>query len=153
MKDVFKILVLTLLCIGQTSCFILTRPSTTVQTNTPKTVEQMLVKRWRFQEAYNVVESRSYDRISNGSYWILFYADGTCYENGFLGTGGNQRLQWNLSGNILRIRGRNLVYGELSGSEVVYTIESISDNRLQLSRWNGRSRNGTDIVRQMIFRY
>ncbi len=153
MKNVFKILVFTLLCIGQTSCFILTRPSTTVQTNTPKTVEQMLVKRWRFQEAYNVVESRSYDRISNGSYWILFYADGTCYENGFLGTGGNQRLQWNLSGNILRIRGRNLVYGELSGSEVVYTIESISDNRLQLSRWNGRSRNGTDIVRQMIFRY
>ncbi len=153
MKNVFKILVFTLLCIGQTSCFILTRPSTTVQTNTPKTVEQMLVKRWRFQEAYNVVESRSYDRISNGSYWILFYADGTCYENGFLGTGGNQRLQWNLSGNMLRIRGRNLVYGELSGSEVVYTIESISDNRLQLSRWNGRSRNGTDIVRQMIFRY
>ena len=54
---------------------------------------------------------------------------------------------------MLRIRGRNLVYGELSGSEVVYTIESISENRLQLSRWNGRSRNGTDIIRQMIFRY
>ena len=152
MKNVFKILVFTLLCIGQTSCFILTRPSTT-QPASPKTVSQMLVRRWRFQEAYNVVNAQIYDRISNGSYWILFYADGTCYENGFLGTGGNQRLQWNLSGNMLRIRGRNLVYGELSGSEVVYTIESISENRLQLSRWNGRSRNGTDIIRQMIFRY
>ncbi len=152
MKNVFKILVFTLLCIGQTSCFILTRPSTT-QPAGPKTVSQMLVKRWRFQEAYNVVNAQIYDRISGGSYWILFYADGTCYENGFLGTGGNQRLQWNLSGNMLRIRGRNLVYGELSGSEVVYTIESISENRLQLSRWNGRSRNGTDIIRQMIFRY
>ena len=153
MKNVFKILVLTLLCMGQTSCFILTRPSTTVQTNTLNAMEQMLVKRWRFQEAYNVVNAQVYDRISNGSYWIRFYADGTCYENGFLGTGGNQELQWTVSGNMLRIRGRNLVYGELSGSEVVYTIESISDNRLQLSRWNGRSRNGTDIVRQMIFRY
>ncbi len=153
MKNVFKILVFTLLCIGQTSCFILTRPSTTVQTNTLNAMEQMLVKSWRFQEAYNVVNAQVYDRISNGSYWIRFYADGTCYENGFLGTGGNQELQWNLSGNVLRIRGRNLVYGELSGSEVVYTIESISENRLQLSRWNGRSRNGTDIIRQMIFRY
>ncbi len=153
MKNVFKILVLTLLCMGQTSCFILTRPSTTVQTNTLNAMEQMLVKRWRFQEAYNVVNAQVYDRISNGSYWIRFYADGTCYENGFLGTGGNQELQWTVSGNMLRIRGRNLVYGELSGSEVVYTIESISENRLQLSRWNGRSRNGTDIIRQMIFRY
>ena len=113
----------------------------------------MLVKRWRFQEAYNVLNSQSYDRVSNGSYWIQFYADGSCYENGILGTGGNQRLQWSISGNILRIRGRNLVYGELSGSEVVYTIESISENRLQLSRWNGRKQNGADIIRQMIFRY
>ena len=153
MKHVFKLLILTLLCIGQTSCFILTRPSTIVQTKTLNAVEQMFVKRWYFQEAYNVVNSRIDDRISNRSYWILFYADGTCYENGFLGTGGSQELQWNLSGNVLRIRGRNLVYGELSGSEVVYTIESISENRLQLSRWNGRSRNGTDIIRQMIFRY
>ena len=56
MKHVFKLLVLTLLCIGQTSCFILTRPSTTVQTNTLNAVEQMLVKRWYFQEAYNVIK-------------------------------------------------------------------------------------------------
>ena len=152
MKKLFKILTIVLLCIGQTGCFIIEKTST-FQSNQQSTISQMLVKNWRFEKAYNVVNSRTYDVITNGSYWIRFYDDGTCYENGFLGTGGKQKLNWNVSGNLLRIRGKNLVYGELSGSEVVYTIENISSSRLELSRWNGRQQDGRDIVRHMIFSY
>ncbi|MBR1877534.1 MAG: hypothetical protein IJ814_00865 [Paludibacteraceae bacterium] len=113
----------------------------------------MLVKRWQFQQAYNVVNSQAYDVIRNSSYWIQFYSDGTCYENGFLGTGGRRLLRWSVSGNQLTIRGNNLSYGELNGSEVVYTIESVSATELHLSRWNGRKQNGSNITRRIIFSY
>lgn len=152
MKNTFKIFILILLCFTQTGCFVI-RQTSSEQPKEATTMSQILVRHWRFQEAYNMTDSKPYDIVSNNSYWFEFNSDGTCYENGFLGTGGGERLLWYLSGNTLRIRGKKLVYGELYGSEVVYTIEHLSKNKLHLSRWNGRKKNGKDVIRLMIFTY
>ncbi len=153
MKNFLKFFILASVCLGYTGCFFVQPAAKTQKETNTVSISQMLVKRWRFQQAYNVVNSRTYDVTTNSSYWIEFYSNGTCYENGILGTGGRRQLRWSVSGNQLTIRGNNLSYGELSGSEVVYTIESVSDTKLQLSRWNGRKQNGSNITRRLIFSY
>ncbi|MGM9810788.1 MAG: hypothetical protein ACI30J_07975 [Paludibacteraceae bacterium] len=112
---------------------------------------QMLSKRWRGLQVYKISGREMFDNHGITSCWMHFYSDGTCYEYGFLGTNGNQQLRWSLNNNQLTIRGRNLTFGDgnLSGSEVKYNIESISDKELHLSRWDGQKQNGTTITRHL----
>lgn len=126
----------------------------TAQSNTStKSISQMLIKRWRFQQAYNSINSKAYDVVTNSSYWIQFYPNGTCREDGILGTGNRQQLTWKVSNNQLYIYGQNLSYGEIVSSQVVYTIENITENQLQLRRPNGRKQDGTEIIRKIVFDY
>lgn len=160
MGKIFKFIVLILVCIGQTSCFILTSStqsssSEQVSTNNTKNIAQKLTKRWRGLQVYKTAGGEMYDNYGATSCWMQFYSDGTCYEHGFLGTNGNQQLRWSLNNNQLTIRGRNLTFadGNLSGQEVKYDVVSISDKELHLSRWDGQKQNGTTITRHIILQY
>lgn len=123
--------------------------------NPPPTKSELIVKRWRAKEFYRTVNGRQISNKSNTSSWIQFYSDGTCYENGFLGTSGRRQLRWSISGSKLTISGGNLNYadGNLNASEVVYTIVSISETQLHLSRPDGTYRDGNPITRHLLFVY
>ena len=155
-----------MLLTSMTGCFLLnsTSPSSSTQTastsasniSQSQTSLQLLIKRWSLQQVYQVANaqiSNSRDR-RNSSTWITFYSGGALYENGLLGTDGRQQLRWSVIGNVVTIRGNNITYadGNLSGSEVKYTIVSVSENQLHLCRWDGRTPNGADIIRHLIFK-
>lgn len=153
MKGLYKVVFGLFFCLGLSGCFIFSSGGSSSQISSQtKSISQRLVKRWNFKQSYKVVGSRTYDLKTQNSSYIQFYSNGTCYENGFLGTSGREQLRWSLSGRQLRIYGKNLVYadGNVSGTEVSYTIDVISDNELQLSRWDGKQ-NGANIVRKLIF--
>lgn len=165
MKTIIKFIMLMLLT-SMTGCFLLNSTSTssstqTASTNASSTSQsqtnlQLLTKRWSLQQVYQVANaqiSNSKDR-RNSSSWMTFYSSGALYENGLLGTDGRQQLHWSVTGNMITIQGNNITYadGNLSGSEVKYTIVSISESQLHLCRWDGRTPNGADIIRHLIFK-
>ncbi|MGN0187132.1 MAG: lipocalin family protein [Paludibacteraceae bacterium] len=156
-NNIVKFIIFTLICAGQTGCFIIapSSQSTTSGQSTSSTTTQMLAKRWRGLQVYKVAGNQMFDNHGNTSGWMQFNANGTCYEKGFLGTDGNQQLRWSVSGKKLTISGGNLVFGggDLSDTKITYDIVSITDNELHLSRWDGQKPDGTSIIRHLIFTY
>lgn len=162
MKRFLQFSMLVLLSVGLTGCFIFTSSSKSSQTTSSdqattvkRTTADILAKRWKGLRVYRESNGKQFDSRQLSSKWMQFYSNGTCYENGFIGTDGKQQLRWTLSGNKLTIKGKNLTFadGNLSDDKIVYDIVSISDTQLHLSRWDGRQQDGTNITRHILLYY
>lgn len=162
MKRFLQFSMLVLLSVGLTGCFIFTSSSKSSQTassdqttTVKRTTADILAKRWKGLRVYRESNGKQFDSRQLSSKWMQFYSNGTCYENGFIGTDGKQQLRWTLSGNKLTIKGKNLTFadGNLSDDKIVYDIVSISDTQLHLSRWDGRQQDGTNITRHILLYY
>lgn len=152
-----KLLQLALLCavsIALTGCFLFSSSGTSSQTTTQKNIQLLTGRSWNYQQGYKVADGQHYDYKSDANKWIQFNYDGSCYENGFLGTNGRQKLSWSLNGFKLTIKGQNLIFGDgnLSGNEVIYNIVAISSSDLHLSRADGKKPNGSSITRHLVFK-
>lgn len=163
MKRVIHFSLLVLLSIGLTGCFIFTSSSksstqstSSSQTTTvKKSTSELLAKRWKGLRVYRESNGKQFDSRQLSSKWMQFYTNGTCYENGFIGTDGKQQLRWIVSGNKLTIKGKNLTFadGNLSDDKIEYNIVSISDTQLHLSRWDGKQQDGSNIIRHILLHY
>ena len=162
MKRFLQFSMLVLLSIGLTGCFIFTSSSKSSQTTSSdqtttvkRTTADILAKRWKGLRVYRESNGKQFDSRQLSSKWMQFYSNGTCYENGFIGTDGQQQLRLTFSGSKLTIKGKNLTFadGNLSDDKIVYDIVSISDTQLHLSRWDGRQQDGTNITRHILLYY
>lgn len=162
MKRFLQFSMLVLLSVGLTGCFIFTSSSKSSQTTSSdqtttvkRTTADILAKRWKGLRVYRESNGKQFESRQLSSKWMQFYSNGTCYENGFIGTDGKQQLRWTLSGSKLTIKGKNLTFadGNLSDDKIVYDIVSISDTQLHLSRWDGRQQDGTNITRHILLYY
>lgn len=172
MKNVFKILIFMLLCMGQTGCFFLSSASSGSKSSSTSssssseyiyTSDQLLCSR-RWELTYGETSTHYY---RNGQFlstttneaknyyrrqWIQFYSNHTCYESGLYGSNG-QQLTWRRNGNKVIIYGRNLQLGtEVVSNQVELNVEAITSNYLRVVRLiNPKTTNGQYSVRMLVF--
>lgn len=154
MKKIYKIIILLLICVGQTGCFIFAPSNSSTPQNTTPTASQtaqMLAQNWNGLQVYRVADGKLYSSQSSSG-WMRFNANGTCYEKGYLGTNGNQQLRWSVSGRKLTISGGDFTFGDgnLSDTKITYDIVSVTASELHLSRPDGHKFNGSGITRHLI---
>ena len=111
MKNIFKILIFMLLCMGQTGCFFLSSASSGSKSSSTSssssseyiyTSDQLLCSR-RWELTYGEISTHYY---KNGQFlsattneaknyyrsqWIQFNSNHTCYESGLYGSNGQQK--------------------------------------------------------------
>lgn len=144
-----------LLIICLPGCFLLFPSSSGSSSSASSTssTSDLLIKRWTLQQVYFVANQRTYDRRSVSSSWMQFYSNNTCNQYGIVSNNAQQSLRWSVSGNKLTLSGSNLSYGDgnLSSSSVTYTIVSITNSELHLSRQDGFDSNGASRTRHLVF--
>lgn len=158
-------------------CFIFSPSSSSSSSNSSSSrtytsvessyVNTLCSKTWYLLQGKN--EERVYDNNCNyirtniqekklftgNTYYVKFSPDNTCVEKGLWGGNGYEKRTWSLKGNKLTIYGTNLTIGEEVGaSKVVFTIEKIAGQNLQLKRKIGARTcsSGSEFYRTLNFK-